>query len=159
MSVTHDSGTATESHQGRLLELTVRSLDGLLFEGSVRSLRLPVEDGSLGVFPRHAPMVSPLRCGPLAVVHPSGASEAMVIGPGFAQVFPDRVLLLVEFMNAQSGVDMKRAHGAMLRALERIEERDERADLVRAEAALCRAVARLVVCGCRCDVCACRQRP
>lgn len=104
-------------------------------------------------------MVSPLRCGPLSVLHASGAAEEMVIGPGFAQVSPSRVLLLVEFMNAQSTVDMQRAHGAMLRALERLEEREERADLVRAEAALCRAAARLNLCGCRCDICACRQRP
>jgi len=158
MSPMHDKPTATESHRG-LLKLTVRSLDGLLFEGLVRSLRFPVEDGSIGVFPRHAPLVSPLRCGPLAVVHAGGAAEEMVIGPGCGQVFPNRVLLLVEFMNAQSTVDMHRAHGAMLRALERLEERGERADLVRAEAALCRAVARLNFCGCRCDICSCRRRP
>ena len=159
MSRAHDNRAPADSHDGRVLELNVRSLDGLLLEGPVRSLRLPVEDGSLGVFPQHAPMVSVLRCGPLAVVHASGASEEMVIGPGFAQVSPSRVLLLVEFMNAEANVDLDRAHGAMLRALERLEERDEGADLVRAEAALCRAVARLEFCGCRCDVCACRQRP
>lgn len=141
------------------LVLTVRSLDGLLFEGPVRSMRLPVDDGSIGVWPNHAPLVSPLRCGTISVIHASGETEAMVIGPGFAQVSPHRALLLVEFMNAQSAVDMKRAHGAMLRALERLEEREERADLVRAEAALCRAIARLDFCGCRCDICACRRRP
>ena len=83
----------------------------------------------------------------------------MVIGPGFAQVSPQRVLLLVEFMNAQADIDTKRAHGAMFRALERLEQQEERTDLVRAEAALCRAIARLDFCGCRCDLCACRQRP
>lgn len=148
----------TKSYRGFLV-LTVRSFDGLLFEGPVRSLRIPVEDGLLGVFPRHAPLVSPLRCGPLTVVHESGTGEEMVIGPGFARVYTDRVLLLVDFMNVQSTVDMHRAHSAMLRALERLEERDERVDLVRAEAALCRAVTRLNFCGCRCDICTCSRRP
>lgn len=151
----HEAGATSRDN----LVLTVRSLDGLLFAGPVRSMRLPVDDGSIGVRPNHAPLVSPLRCGPLSVLHASGESETTVIGPGFAQVFPRRALLLVEFMNAQSDVDMTRAHGAMLRALERLEERDERADLVRAEAALCRAIARLDFCGCRCDICACRRRP
>lgn len=118
-----------------------------------------MDDGSIGVWPNHAPLVSPLRCGSISVIHASGETEAMVTGPGFAQILPHRALLLVEFMNARSSVDMKRAHGAMLRALERLEERDERADLVRPEAALCRAIARLDFCGCRCDICACRRRP
>jgi len=137
----------------RTMELAVVTPDGRSYRGPVRSLRLPGSDGSLGVLPRHAPMVAVLACGILHVVHGDGEGEQMAIGDGFAHVGPTVVKLIVNFLNGRPEVDQDRAHGAMVRALQRLEEQKEWIDVARAEAALCRAIVRLKVCGCGCHLC------
>jgi len=138
---------------GRTMELAVVTPDGRSYRGPVRSLRLPGSDGSLGVLPRHASMVALLACGILHVVHGDGEGEQMAIGDGFAQVGPTAVKLIVNFLNGRPDVDQDRAHGAMVRALRRLEEQEEWVNVARAEAALCRAIVRLKVCGCGCHLC------
>ena len=139
----------------RDFELSVVTPDGPLYQGRARSLRLPGADGSLGILPRHAPMVAVLQCGVLRVVHAHGELEEMAIGEGYAEVRQGQVRIIVNFLNGRPDVDEDRAHGAMKRALQRLEERDEGIDMARAEAALCRAIVRLKVCGCGCHLCQC----
>jgi F-type H+-transporting ATPase subunit epsilon len=98
-------------------------------------------------------MVADITCGTLHVVHQGGEREAMAIGEGFAQVGPTGVKLLVDFLNGRSDVDQDRAHSAVVRALQRLDEKKERIDVARAEAALQRAIVRLKVCGCGCHLC------
>jgi len=136
-------------------ELSVVTPDGRLFQGPVRSLRLPGVDGSLGILPRHAAMIAVLRCGILRVVHDDGELEQMAIGEGYAEVRGGQVRIVVNFLNGRPEVDEGRAHGAMKRALKRLEESEENIDMDRAEAALCRAIVRLKVCGCGCHLCRC----
>lgn len=138
-----------------VFDLSVVTPDGPLFDGHVRSLRLPGVDGSLGILPRHAPMIALLQCGVVHVVHEDGETEQVAIGEGYAQVRPGKVQLIVNFLNGRPEVDQDRAHGAMQRALKRLEEREDGIDIARAEAALCRAVVRLKVCGCGCHLCRC----
>lgn len=137
------------------LELSVITPDGPLFRGPVRSLRLPGVDGSLGVLPRHAHMIAVLQCGVLSVVHHDGELEEMAIGEGYAEVGRGEVRVVANFLNGRPDVDEDRAHGAMRRALRRLEEREDGIDMARAEAALCRAIVRLKVCGCGCNLCQC----
>lgn len=162
--LTHDVEEAVASGQSprqaegaamneRTLELAVVTPDGRSYRGPVRSLRLPGSDGSLGVLPRHAPMVALLACGVLHVVHEDGEREQMAIGDGLAQVDPTRAKLLVNFLNGRPDVDRDRAHGAMVRAMQRLEDQKEWIDVARAEASLCRAIVRLSVCGCGCHLC------
>lgn len=146
-------GAGTDRPTGRSLELSVVTPGGSLFQGRVRSLQLPGVDGSLGILPRHAPMIAALQCGVLHVVHDDGAPEQMAIGEGFAEVRSGQVRILINFLNGRSDVDVDRAHGAMKRALKRLEERDDGVDVARAEAALCRAIVRLTLCGCGCHLC------
>lgn len=138
-----------------IFELFVVTPDGPLFQGRVRSLRLPGVDGSLGILPRHASMIAVLQCGILRVVHGDGELEQMAIGEGYAEVRRGQVRVIVNFLNERPDVDEDRAHGAMKRALTRLEEREESIDVARAEAALCRAIVRLKVCGCGCNLCQC----
>jgi len=100
-------------------------------------------------------MVAVLQCGVLRVVHAHGELEEMAIGEGYAEVRQGQVRIIVNFLNGRPDVDEDRAHGAMKRALQRLEERDEGIDMARAEAALCRAIVRLKVCGCGCHLCQC----
>lgn len=138
-----------------VFQLSVVTPDGPVYDGHVRSLRLPGVDGSFGILPRHAPMVAVLQCGIVHVVHEDGEAEQIAGGEGYAEVRSGKVRLIVSFLNGRPDVDQERAHGAMKRAMERLEEREDGVDMARAEAALCRAIVRLKVCGCGCHLCRC----
>lgn len=150
-----DGATSTLIRRAQPFALRVRSPEGLVFEGNVLAVRLPVPGGYLGVLARHEPMLAVLRCGVLKVVHSDGKTETMAMGDGFGQVSGDALRLTVHFLDFSERIDKERAHRAMGRALDRLRStaEDEGWDLVRAEASLCRAVARLSTCGCGCGAC------
>jgi F-type H+-transporting ATPase subunit epsilon len=73
--------------------------------------------------------------------------EALAVTAGFAEVFKNKVSILVDAAERASEIDADRARKAMERAKERLsrERSDKNIDFTRAEAALRRAVARLKV--------------
>jgi F-type H+-transporting ATPase subunit epsilon len=77
------------------ITLTVVSRDRKLVEAQVDEVVLPGVDGELGVLPGHTPMLASLKIGPLR--YRTGATvERLVISWGFAEVLPDRVIVLAE---------------------------------------------------------------
>ena len=133
--------------------LRVRTPEGLAVAEQVRSIRFPGIDGSFGVRPRHARMMSAVSCGILRARLIDGSRREFAVGEGFAEVYPDWTTLLVDFCNGDGAIDLDRAHGALLRADGRLRGKDRSVDMARAEAALCRAISRLKVCGCGCSLC------
>ncbi len=129
-------------HAGRLWA-EIRSPDGVLFAGWADSVVVPGAKGSLGVMPRHAPLMSSLVVGLTKVRASDGREVRLVTGAGFVEVARNRVLLLVDFADDPAKVDIKRATAARERAQKRLRSGAEDVDLARAEAALDRALMRL----------------
>ena len=77
------------------ISLTVVSRDRKLVEAQVDEVVLPGVDGELGVLPGHTPMLASLKIGPLRY-RTGGTFERLVISWGFAEVLPDRVIVLAE---------------------------------------------------------------
>jgi len=86
-----------------LLHCVVTSPEGLIFEGSARSVVVPAVDGELGILPRHAPLIGALGHGEvrIEVGEPSQAASAdgsgkarYFLNGGFLQVVQDRVTIL-----------------------------------------------------------------
>jgi len=73
--------------------------------------------------------------------------EVLAVTVGFAEVFKNKVSILVDAAERAGEIDAERARKAMERAKERLsrERSDKDIDFSRAEAALRRAVARLKV--------------
>jgi F-type H+-transporting ATPase subunit epsilon len=62
---------------------------------TVDEVVLPASDGEIGVLPGHTPLLTTLRVGTLR--YRAGATvERIVIVWGFAEVLPDRVIVLAE---------------------------------------------------------------
>lgn len=57
---------------------------------------VPGGDGDYGVLPRHAPMITTVRTGVLAVYEARQIRERIFVAGGFAEVTPDRLTVLVE---------------------------------------------------------------
>jgi len=75
------------------------------FDGEVDVVNAPGILGEFGVLPQHRPMLSATRSG--VVTYRDGErEETLVIGPGFAEVEPDHVILLTDRCELASFIDI-----------------------------------------------------
>ncbi|HEU4569431.1 MAG TPA: ATP synthase F1 subunit epsilon [Gemmatimonadales bacterium] len=77
------------------MHVTVISPEAAIFDGEAESVTAPAFDGSVGVLPRHAPLMTLLGQGELAVRQGSSLRRFQVSG-GFLQVVHDRVRVVAE---------------------------------------------------------------
>jgi F-type H+-transporting ATPase subunit epsilon len=143
--VNEDLGPRSDAEvaQGRRLAVEIRSPDGPIWSGWAASVVVPGSKGSMGILPRHAPLMSSLDVGLTRVREPGGAEHRFVTGSGFVEVHRNRVLVLVDFGDRPERVDVRRAQGSRDRARTRLRTPQENVDRARAEAALQRALMRL----------------
>jgi len=77
------------------LNLRVILPRSLLVEAEVAEVSLPGLDGYLGILPGHRPLVIALGVGSITYKHDS-TEEAISIQGGYAEIFPDSVLVFTE---------------------------------------------------------------
>jgi F-type H+-transporting ATPase subunit epsilon len=77
------------------INLTVVTRDRKIVDTQVDEVILPATDGEIGVLPGHTPLLATLRIGQLR--YRTGSKiERLVLSWGFAEVLPDRVIVLAE---------------------------------------------------------------
>ncbi len=74
------------------LKVSVISPEATLFEGEAPSVTAPAFDGEVGILPMHAPMVTTLGKGVLAI----GDGQRFAVEGGFLQVVDDVVRVVTE---------------------------------------------------------------
>jgi F-type H+-transporting ATPase subunit epsilon len=77
------------------ITLTVVTRERKIIETEAEEVVLPASDGEIGVLPGHTPLLATLRIGQLRYRMGSRV-ERLVISWGFAEVLPDRVIVLAE---------------------------------------------------------------
>lgn len=111
-------------------------------ESDVEMVIAPGADGTLGILPNHAPLVTTLAAGELRV-QKGGVDQSMVVFGGFMEVTPTKVIVLADVAEKVEEIDLQRADQARRRAEEAIAKGGDRADLMAAQATLSRAQVRL----------------
>lgn len=99
----------------------------------VREVRIPGADGELTAMPGHAPLITSLRPGVLAVVSAEGETDYVVTG-GFAEVTAEGVTVLAEMAHPTKDVTQSMID-EMVAEAQRL-HRDAHPDLVDAAAKL-----------------------
>ena len=111
----------------------------------VDEVQLPGEQGSFGVLPGHAPMLSTLSTGVMWYRKGAETHYAFVAG-GFAEVLPDRVSILAEVAERAEDIDLERAEAARRQAEEQLAKpRAVDFDAERARMAMLRAITRIQI--------------
>jgi F-type H+-transporting ATPase subunit epsilon len=77
------------------LTLVVVTRDRKILETEVDEVELPATDGEIGVLPGHTPLLALLKIGQMRYRRGT-AVQRLVISWGFAEVLPDRVIVLAE---------------------------------------------------------------
>lgn len=134
------------------ITLRVITPERIVLDTTAREVKFPGIDGSVGVLPRHAPMVTALDAGALTWTDDDGRIQYQFVAGGFAEVRGNTVRLVTEASEPASDIDVDRAAQAAERARERmrhrtVEEGTEEFDVLRAEASMRRALMRRFVAG------------
>jgi len=124
------------------LELEVVTPERQVIHDSTNMVELPGLDGYLGILPGHAPLITELGVGILSFQKDGGTRYLTVIH-GYAEVLPDRVIVLAEISERAEEIDLNRANAALDRAKERLAKSNPDLDWDRAEYALRRALIRV----------------
>ena len=125
------------------IQLEVVTPDRQVVHESVDAVTVPGKRGYLGILPGHAPLLSELAPG--EIVYSSGGSKRfLAVSWGFAEVLPDRVIVLAQTAELAEEIDLKRAEAALTRAEGRLQKvGDPSIDAQRAQEAYQKAMARL----------------
>src|SRR5437763_7059570 len=103
-------------------------------ETDVDMVVAPGSEGVLGILPRHAPLLTTLKPGPLRVKK-DGAEQEMAVAGGFLQVNADRVLILADQAVRAEEIDAAAAEAARHEAEQALAEANRRGDPVSAQMA------------------------
>ncbi|WGL61435.1 ATP synthase F1 subunit epsilon [Pigmentibacter sp. JX0631] len=115
----------------------------LLDLSGVTEIYFPIDHGTIGVLPGHAPMVSAVGTGVVVYTQNEVAGFYKVSG-GVAEISGSSVTLLVDVGEDASTIDLSRAKSALERAQNRLAAKaSDLIDMKRAEAARARALARI----------------
>lgn len=129
------------------IRLEIATPDRQVVSDAVSSVSIPGKNGFLGILPGHAPLLTELKVGELSYIHDQ-ATFFLALNWGFAEVLPDRVIVLAQTAERPEEIDVERAQRARKRAEERLGKISETdIDLERARAALERALVRLATAG------------
>ena len=93
------------------LHLVVVTRERKIVELDVDEVILPGDDGELGILPGHTPLLAMLKIGQMR--YRNGATiERLVISWGFAEVLPDRVIVMAETARLPAEIDPAAAEQA-----------------------------------------------
>ncbi len=125
------------------IELEVVTPERQIVHEQVQEVQLPGKRGYLGILPGHAPVITELGLGVLGY-RKGGLTHYMSVVHGYAEILPDRVIVLAELAERAEEIDVERATRARERAEKRLREKaDPDTDWDRASFALQRALVRL----------------
>ncbi|MCC6671442.1 MAG: ATP synthase F1 subunit epsilon [Planctomycetes bacterium] len=139
---------AAHAHE---MHLKVLTMDRPLFDGPVRAVSFQGLDGSYGILPRHAALVTavPRSGSHLRITRTDGSTQDLVVAAGFVEVRDNAVTFVVLSGEKAEEIDVERAHAAEQKARElldqvRSEDRPSE-ELLRAQAAVQRAMLRQIL--------------
>ena len=78
------------------MKIEIITPDYKVFEGEIKSIRVPGKKGSFQVLNDHAPIISTLENGPVIMVDMTGKETTYEISGGVIEVRMNKIILLAE---------------------------------------------------------------
>jgi len=119
------------------------SAEGQMFSGEASAVFVPGSEGELGIYPRHAPLLTTLKPGEVRVQVEGQDEQVFYVGGGALEVQPHLVTVLADTAARARDLDEAQALAAKQRAEEAVRNRGDKLEIAEAQAELARAVAQL----------------
>jgi F-type H+-transporting ATPase subunit epsilon len=125
------------------IHVHIVSAEGELFSGAAAAVFAAGSQGDLGIYPRHAPLLTLLKPGELRLRLPNGTEEHFFVGGGALEVQPSRVTVLADTALRARDIDEAAALAAKQRAEEILRDKAGHISIAEAQAELARYAAQL----------------
>ncbi len=125
------------------MHVDIVSAEAEIFSGTAASLSAPAQMGEVGIYPRHTPMLSPLKPGAIEVTLSDGTVETFFVSGGMLEVQPHVVTVLADTALRAGDIDEAAAKEAQERAERALKDRKADIDYARAQSELIEAAAQL----------------
>ncbi len=126
------------------LRLEIVTPEGLIFDGDVKSVTFPGEEGEFGVLPKHAALLSLLKPGVIEIEKADGKKESIVINWGHVKVDENKAVALVEGAVPLAGTSESEIAKKLEEAKKLLEESGESKQLLGAVEARIEKAAKLI---------------
>jgi F-type H+-transporting ATPase subunit epsilon len=126
------------------LHVDVVSAEQAIYSGEAEFVVLPGEVGELGIYPRHTPLITRIKPGPVKIV-PAGGGEPVVIvvQGGVLEVQPKVVTVLADVAVRAQDIDEAKATEALKRAEEARAKAQDKQEIAAVESELAMLAAQL----------------
>jgi F-type H+-transporting ATPase subunit epsilon len=131
--------------QPHTIKVDIVSAEGEIFSGEATMVFAPGSQGDLGIYPRHAPLLTLLKAGEVRVQTPDGDEQAFYVGGGALEIQPHLVTVLADTALRAKDIDEAAALAAKQRAEEALKDRTGTINHAEALAELARMVAQLKI--------------
>ena len=126
------------------IKCDIVTVERLVYSDEVDMVVAPGTMGTLGILPKHAPLITALEEGELRIKK-GEEEECFAIGGGYLEVRPDRVIVMADTAERADEIDEARAEAARQRAEQLLKEKPPDMDRAAIEGALRRSYIRLKI--------------
>jgi F-type H+-transporting ATPase subunit epsilon len=125
------------------IHVDVVSAEASIFSGDAEFVVLPGETGELGVFPRHAPLLTRIKPGSVRIRRPGGEEELVFVAGGILEIQPEVVTVLADTAIRGEDLDEAKALEARKNAEESLKNAQGKQEVAIVEAELAMLMAQL----------------
>ena len=125
------------------IHVDIVSAEGELFSGPAAAVYAAASQGDIGIYPRHAPLLTLLKPGEVRVETPEGEEQHFFVGGGALEVQPSKVTILADTALRAKDIDEAAALAAKQRAEDALRDKAGHISIAEAQAELARAAAQL----------------
>jgi F-type H+-transporting ATPase subunit epsilon len=126
------------------IHVDVVSAEEAIYSGEAEFVVLPGEVGELGIYPRHTPLITRIKPGPVKIVPPGGGDPVViVVQGGVLEVQPKVVTVLADVAVRAQDIDEAKATEALKRAEEARAKAQDKQEIATVEGEMAMLAAQL----------------
>jgi|TARA_S200000501_G_scaffold366807_1_gene402240 F-type H+-transporting ATPase subunit epsilon len=125
------------------MHLDIVSAEEEIFSGNVKNIIAAAMMGEVGIYPKHTPMITPLKPGEIKIITEQDEEMLFFISGGVIEVQPDIVTVLADTAIRGEDLDEAKAEESKKRAEEALADKSDNIDAAKALAELAQAAAQL----------------
>ena len=118
------------------IHVDVVSAEESIFSGEATFVALPGEQGELGIYPRHTPLITRIKPGSVRITTADGGEEFVFVAGGILEVQPNVVTVLSDTAIRGKDLDDEKANAAKKAAEEALKNAKSEIDMARATSEL-----------------------
>ena len=118
------------------IRIDVVSAEESIFSGDAKFVALPGEEGELGIYPRHTPLITRIKPGAVRIVKADDTEEFVFVAGGLLEVQPNSVMVLSDTAIRGKDLDEAKAVSAKAAAEEALKNAKGDIDIAMAQSEL-----------------------